>query len=167
MFSVWYAKHPSVAFVFKGLDSPFQISRQRPALASIEKHRQDKWPREYNLCGKTKRDGLQQVRFVQIVSFKILSYLAWVETLARETARFIHSPTVRTRHFLNTVQDRTPGSRYLDTLTCVTASRVFDVVITEHVTVIRWTLASRRGWKTKRKIQQLQILICFEYSRNY
>ena len=38
------AKHPPVAFVFKGLNSPFQISHQRPALTFIDEHRQDKWP---------------------------------------------------------------------------------------------------------------------------
>ena len=47
------AKHPSVAFVFKGLDSPFHVSRQCPALTSIWKHWQCNWPIEYNLCGNT------------------------------------------------------------------------------------------------------------------
>ena len=42
-----------VAFVFKGLDLPFQMSRQRPALTSIWKHWQDKWPIEHNLFGNT------------------------------------------------------------------------------------------------------------------
>ena len=51
--SFWVAKHPSVGFVFKGPDSPFQISRQRQALTPIEEHRQNNWPIEYNLYGKT------------------------------------------------------------------------------------------------------------------
>ena len=42
MLCVWYAKRPSVAFVFKGLDSPFQVSCRRPALASID-HRVSKF----------------------------------------------------------------------------------------------------------------------------
>ena len=72
MLSVLYAKHSSVAFVFKGLHSPFQISRQRPALTSTEEHRQDKWPIEYNLRGKTDR----------FVFYTVLPDLSWLSMLA-------------------------------------------------------------------------------------
>ena len=50
MLSVWYAKHSSVAFVFKSLDSPLHIRCQRPALTT-EQYWQDKTCREN--CRKT------------------------------------------------------------------------------------------------------------------
>ena len=51
MIAIWYAKHPPVAYVFKGLDSPFQVRCQRPALTFIKQYWQDKWIVEFNHCG--------------------------------------------------------------------------------------------------------------------
>ena len=53
MLSVWYAKYSPVAFVFKGLNSPLQFRRQRPALISIAQYWQDKWLVESNILTKT------------------------------------------------------------------------------------------------------------------
>ena len=49
MLYVWYFKHSPVAFVFKSLDSPLYIHRQRSVLTSIEQYWQDKWLVEFNL----------------------------------------------------------------------------------------------------------------------
>ena len=50
MFLVWYAKHSPVAFVFRGLDSPLHIRRQRQALTSIERYWQDYCDLQSWLC---------------------------------------------------------------------------------------------------------------------
>ena len=50
--SVWYTKHPPVAFAFKCLYSSLMVHSRRPALTSINKYGQDQWFGEFNLYRK-------------------------------------------------------------------------------------------------------------------